>query len=132
VESSCCVLWPGTMGLPRKRRLNLSPPFVLLPDSNHDPQQVEEIAQEPNRAIVAARNAEIRCVLDSERQAGLHHLAYVPSAAQRDCCRQTPRKTKQQLLTEGIDGLQKKLKKGKGVTKVLVEERQRRVSGATG
>jgi len=37
------------------------------------------------------------------------------------------RKTKQQLLTEGIDGLQKKLKKGKGVTKVLVEERQRRV-----
>ncbi|GBF90690.1 hypothetical protein Rsub_02990 [Raphidocelis subcapitata] len=36
-------------------------------------------------------------------------------------------KAKQQLLTEGIEGLQKKLKKGKGVTKVLVEERQRRV-----
>lgn len=37
------------------------------------------------------------------------------------------RKAKQALLTEGIEGLQKRLKKGKGVTKVLVEERQRRV-----
>lgn len=36
-------------------------------------------------------------------------------------------KAKQQLLTEGIEGLQKRLKKGKGVTKVLVEERQRQV-----
>ncbi|KIZ06618.1 Syntaxin-72 [Monoraphidium neglectum] len=59
-------------------------------------RQAEEISEEPNRAIVAARNAEIR-------------------------------KSKQTLLTDGIDGLQKKVKRGKGVTKVLVEERQRRV-----
>lgn len=38
------------------------------------------------------------------------------------------RKAKQLLLTDGVEGLQKKVKKGKGVTKVLVEERQRRVS----
>lgn len=59
-------------------------------------RQADEVAEEPNRAIVAARNAEIR-------------------------------KAKQALLTEGVEGLQKKVKKGKGVTKVLVEERQRRV-----
>ncbi|KAI8464827.1 MAG: Qc-snare protein, SYP7-family [Monoraphidium minutum] len=59
-------------------------------------RQAEEIAEEQNRAVVAARNAEIR-------------------------------KAKQALLTDGIEGLQKKVKKGKGVTKVLVEERQRRV-----
>jgi hypothetical protein len=41
------------------------------------------------------------------------------------------RKSKQWLLSEGIAGLQKKVKKGRGVTKVLIEERQRRV-GAGG
>lgn len=42
------------------------------------------------------------------------------------------RKAKQQLLTEGVEGLQKRVKKGKGVTKVLVEERQRQVVGGPG
>lgn len=37
------------------------------------------------------------------------------------------RRAKQALLTDGVEALQKKLKKGRGVTKALVEERQRRV-----
>jgi hypothetical protein len=37
------------------------------------------------------------------------------------------RKSKQLLLTEGIARLQKQLKKGKGVNKVIIEERQRQV-----
>jgi len=31
------------------------------------------------------------------------------------------------MLTEGIDGLQRKVKKGKGLNKLLIDERQRRV-----
>lgn len=37
------------------------------------------------------------------------------------------RKAKATLLTSGVEGLQKKLKKGKNVTKTLVEERQERL-----
>lgn len=37
------------------------------------------------------------------------------------------RKSKQWLLADGLAGLQKKVKKGRGVTKELIEERQRRV-----
>lgn len=39
------------------------------------------------------------------------------------CCR----KAKQSMLTEGIQGLQKLKKKGKGVTKAIIEEREKQV-----
>lgn len=59
-------------------------------------KQAEEIVAEKNRAIAAARNADIR-------------------------------KAKQSMLTEGIQGLQKLKKKGKGVTKAIIEEREKQV-----
>jgi hypothetical protein len=39
------------------------------------------------------------------------------------------RKAKQALLGEGIEAVQKKIKKGKGVTKTIIDERQERVGG---
>jgi hypothetical protein len=39
------------------------------------------------------------------------------------------RKAKQALLTEGVQGLQKLKKKGKGVTKAIIEERDKQVWG---
>jgi hypothetical protein len=37
------------------------------------------------------------------------------------------RKAKQSMLTDGIQGLQKLKKKGKGVTKTIIEEREKQV-----
>lgn len=37
------------------------------------------------------------------------------------------RKAKQSMLTEGIQGLQKLKKKGKGVNKTIIEEREKQV-----
>lgn len=59
-------------------------------------QEAAEIAEEKNRAVVAAKNAEIR-------------------------------KAKNELLTQGIEALQKKVKKGKGVNKEIVEARNEKV-----
>ncbi|MEW5320392.1 MAG: hypothetical protein WDW38_011467 [Sanguina aurantia] len=59
-----------------------------------------DAALEANRALAAAKNAEIR-------------------------------RAKTVLLTEGIQALQKKVKKGKGVTKVVIEDRQNK-AGAKG
>ncbi len=39
------------------------------------------------------------------------------------------RKAKQSLLTEGVQALQKLKKKGKGVNKAVIEEREQKVSG---
>lgn len=38
------------------------------------------------------------------------------------------RKAKQSLLTDGVEMLNKKVKKGKGVNKTIIDERQARVS----
>ncbi len=40
------------------------------------------------------------------------------------CCR----KAKQSLLTDGIQGLQKLKKKGKGVNKAVIDEREKQVN----
>lgn len=54
------------------------------------------MALESNRAVVAAKNAEIR-------------------------------RAKNVLLTEAISSLEKKVKKGKGVNKAIIEDRQNKV-----
>lgn len=59
-------------------------------------QAAGDVLLEQNRALVAAKNAEIR-------------------------------RAKNVLLTEAIQGLEKKLKKGKGVNKAIIAERQSKV-----
>lgn len=55
----------------------------------------------------------------------LHGTLPPPTALAAPHCR----KAKQGLLTEGLEALQKKVKKGKGVTKTIIDERQGRVRG---
>ena len=42
------------------------------------------------------------------------------------------RKAKQTLLGEGVEALQRKIKKGKGINKAIIEERQLRVRACAG
>jgi hypothetical protein len=43
------------------------------------------------------------------------------------CAGPSCRKAKQWMLTDGVQGLQKLKKKGKGVTKAIIEEREKQV-----
>ena len=65
-----------------------------------------------------------RPVEQSQCLADTLSVNYIPPSTCPGC----HRKAKQSLLSDGIAGLQKKVKKGRGVSKELIEERQRRVS----
>jgi hypothetical protein len=51
--------------------------------------------------------------------------AAAPKLCAHTCCCCSCRKAKQSMLTDGVQGLQKLKKKGKGVTKAIIEDRDK-------